>query len=293
MRNFIKVLIIFCIIIPVRLMAKEIKYKVADIPKELKENARSVIRNEEIVFELSSISSAVQKVTYAITILNKNGIDDAYFTQYYDKFTHISDIRARVYDENGEQIKRIPADAIIDHSAISGFSIYEDNRVKFIDPKVRTIPFTVEYSYEISYHGLMSYPIWNPTNYSIAIEKSSFKVLVPKDKAPLPDKVMPLTVVKEGVADIVICVEVPIKTFWPPEMERLEELTVRLPRVVVPMPPLLTGTRPVEVKFFCASVKTKEEAVKVAIFTFPPEVTVNKELLEEEETLNGLVVPLP
>jgi len=162
-------------------MAKEIKYKVADIPKELKENARSVIRNEEIVFELSSISSAVQKVTYAITILNKNGIDDAYFTQYYDKFTHISDIRARVYDENGEQIKRIPADAIIDHSAISGFSIYEDNRVKFIDPKVRTIPFTVEYSYEISYHGLMSYPIWNPTNYSIAIEKSSFKVLVPKD----------------------------------------------------------------------------------------------------------------
>jgi hypothetical protein len=52
-------------------------------------------------------------------------------------------------------------------------------------------------------------------------------------------------VVKAGVLVKVIWVEVPISTFWPPEMERLEELTVRLPKVVVPRPPLATGITPV------------------------------------------------
>jgi hypothetical protein len=177
----------FCILIfaglfvSAQLIAKEIKYKVADIPKELKENARSVIRNQETVFEVISISSALEKVTCAITVLNKNGIDDALLSLGYDKFSKISDIEARVYDANGEQVKKVPKDDIIDHSAISGFSIYEDSRVKFVDPKVRTIPFTIEYSYEISYSGIMSYPAWDPTDFNISVEKSSFKVLIPKN----------------------------------------------------------------------------------------------------------------
>ena len=39
-------------------------------------------------------------------------------------------------------------------------------------------------------------------------------------------------------------VEVPIKTFWPPVMERPEP-TVKSPRVVVPIPPLLVPITPV------------------------------------------------
>ena len=149
MRNIsIFLIVVIFVMLPKPIVAKELKYRIADIPKELKENARSVVRNEEIEFEITSNSSGVQRVTYAITILNKNGVDDANFTQFYDKFTHISDISAKIYDENGELLRRIPADKIIDHSAISGFSIYEDNRVKFIDPKFRNFPFTVEYTYE-------------------------------------------------------------------------------------------------------------------------------------------------
>lgn len=160
-------------------LAKDIKYKVSDMPKELKENARSVIRNEEIVLEVKSLSKAIVNVTYAITILNKNGLSDAYFQGFYDKFTKISEIKGRVFDENGEQIKRIPSDDILDYSAISGFSIYEDNRVKYIDPKVRNFPFTVEYSYQKSFDGLFSYPSWNPQpKFNLAVEKSSYKATV-------------------------------------------------------------------------------------------------------------------
>ena len=162
--------------------AKEIKYKFSDIPKDLKENARSIIRNNEMLFEVKSLNKATLNVTFAITILNINGLEDGYFHEFYNKFRKISGIRGRVFDENGEQLKRIPSDDILDYSAISGYSTYEDNRVKFIDPKVRNFPFTIEYSYEENFNGLFSFPPWIPQpSYNLAVERSSYKAVIPKN----------------------------------------------------------------------------------------------------------------
>ena len=52
---------------------------------------------------------------------------------------------------------------------------------------------------------------------------------------------------------------------------------------MVPVPPLETGTKPVEVKFLLASVKTKLEAVKVATLTLP-------EVMDRPEKLGEAVV---
>lgn len=46
---------------------------------------------------------------------------------------------------------------------------------------------------------------------------------------------------KEGLFDRLIWVEVPINTPWPPLIERLELLTVKEPKVVVPVPPYWTA----------------------------------------------------
>jgi transglutaminase-like putative cysteine protease len=163
------------------LSAKELKYVVADIPESLKSNANAVVRRNDVVFELCSVDKAKCTVDYVITILNKNAIDYSYLKEGYDKFLRVFNIQAIVYDANGEKVKRIPADDFIDHSYISGFSIYEDNRVKFIDPKYRTVPFTVEYHYEISYSGTFFFPDFIPSpNFGIAVEQSSFQVIVPK-----------------------------------------------------------------------------------------------------------------
>jgi hypothetical protein len=164
-----------------RTSAGEILYKASDIPKELRENARAVIRNHDEVFEVTSISKGELKVSYAITILNKNGIDDANFSENYDKFHSISGIKGRVFDENGVLIKKFSPDDIKDFSAISGFTIYDDNRVKFIDPEIRNYPFTVEYSYTVTFNGLFQYPSWIPQNgYNLSVEKSSFKAIIQK-----------------------------------------------------------------------------------------------------------------
>lgn len=121
----------------------------------------------------------------------------------------------------------------------------------------------------------------------------TIKELLFKVNVPVPDvSVSPFTVVKSGVSVKVICVEVPIKTFCPPLMFKFVP-TVKLPSVVVPMPPLETGTRPTEVKLSSASVNTKEEAVRVAMLILPEEETVNWLLSPTVNSWEGDDVPIP
>ena len=115
-----------------------------------------------------------------MTILNESGLDNAILKQYYDKFSHINSIHGVVYDRNGEKMERIERDNILDVSAISGFSTYEDNRMIYIEPQYRTIPFTVEYNYDIVYTGILDYPDYYLINdFNIAVEQANLMIIAP------------------------------------------------------------------------------------------------------------------
>lgn len=162
------------------LFAGEVLYSVSDIPASLKQNARSVIRNKELIFTVKSVKSATVKMTVAVTVLNSNGLADSYLVLMYDKYRSIGTIKGRIFDQKGNLIRRIGAEDIIDHSAIAGYSLYEDTRVRFVDPNIRNYPFTIEYIFEISYNGLFQYPEWDPQDgFNVSVEKSSFKVIMP------------------------------------------------------------------------------------------------------------------
>jgi hypothetical protein len=175
------VLLISILSILVNSEAASSKYRVADIPKNLLENAKAVLRNSEVVFEISDIDEAVLKEVFAITILNKNGLDNSVFKQIYDKFSSVRKLKATLYDQNGNVIRTGQPNSVLDIAlaAFSG-SLFEDNRVKILDPKYSSTPFTVEFTYEISYNGLLSYPSWVLyDDYNVSIEKSSFTAIVP------------------------------------------------------------------------------------------------------------------
>ncbi|WP_372756086.1 DUF3857 domain-containing protein [Labilibaculum sp.] len=177
-----KLVFLACLLISNLAFAKENKYKLADIPKNLLSNAKAIVRTESRVFEISSPKKAIEKVTYAITVLNNNGIEDAQFIEFYNKFSSVKVNSAKVFDKNGDLIKKIKSSDILDYSAISGYSLFEDSRVVYIDPECRTLPFTVEYSYEITYNGILNYPTWYANkDFNIAVEKSDFTVIAPKD----------------------------------------------------------------------------------------------------------------
>jgi hypothetical protein len=156
-------------------------YKYSDIPEDLIRNANAVVRNNEVVFELKSISRAVMKVKYAITVLNNNAIKKSEFNEFYGKFEDIHNVDWELYDKDGNQLKNRSNIKLEDYSAISGYSLFEDHRVKHVDPKYRITPFTIEYTYEISFDGLLSYPDWEVIDdYNVSVEKSSFTFVVPE-----------------------------------------------------------------------------------------------------------------
>jgi len=161
------------------LSAKELKYPVSEIPSILKENAHTVMRLYQQEVEIKSEKAVEIKVTEVRTILNKNGEDNCYFRESYDSMHKILNLRGKVYDEQGKQIRSFGTDDVIDRSSISGYSMFEDNRVKMIDPKYLTYPFTVEYSYELDQKHTFELPSWDHGEENTSYENSFFIVKVP------------------------------------------------------------------------------------------------------------------
>lgn len=172
---FSLILLSLCIIIS----AKELMYPVSEIPAALLQNAHTVMRVYKQEVEIKSEKSAVVSVTEVRTILNKNGEDNAYFSESATPIYKLSNIKGKVYNELGKQIKSLGGDDVVDHSAISGFSLYEDSRVKYIDPKTLTYPFTVEYTYDIDLKQTLFLPAWSHGSENTSHENSVFIVKTP------------------------------------------------------------------------------------------------------------------
>ena len=77
------------------------------IPKELTENANSVVRNQKIEIEIPSQKLMIIKKSKTITVLNSKGINNIDAIEYYDKSTKVKSIEAIVYDSFGKEIKKI------------------------------------------------------------------------------------------------------------------------------------------------------------------------------------------
>ncbi|MBU8892192.1 MAG: DUF3857 domain-containing protein [Bacteroidales bacterium] len=158
----------------------EKKYPIDEIPKELLQNAKAVIRKNSQHFTIKSIDNGKLEVTTAITIMNKSGLRHSLFIEGYDKFRKLKNIKGTYYDKFGDEIKKIKSDDYIDFPSIAGYSLYEDNRVIFYDPEIEDFPFTFEYSYTMEFKGFLTYPSWQIYNdYNVSIQENEFKVTIP------------------------------------------------------------------------------------------------------------------
>ncbi len=151
------------------------KYSVNDIPLKLTSGAKAVVREKVVELQVLSTSTATMKVKYAITILNHNALDLSLFNEYYDKFSEIRQLSGTLYDAQGKEVKKYSKSDFKDYSAISDYSLYESSRVKHFDPDYQIYPFTIEYSFEKRFTGLLSFPGWTPyVDYETSVQTSSF-----------------------------------------------------------------------------------------------------------------------
>lgn len=150
-------------------------YAVADIPAVLKSRADAVVRQESIVVDMQAPTKVRYLVMQAVTVFNRAGEDRARLVIYYDKNVAIRRVSGRVFSGDGLQEGKFTQRDLKDESAVSSFSLYEDNRVKHFLPAMTSYPYTVEYTYELELKQNLIIPAWRPDVYrDVAVEHSRY-----------------------------------------------------------------------------------------------------------------------
>lgn len=153
-------------------------YAVDSIPAPLKNRANAVIRESKTVVDMGSVTNVAVNITNAITVFNKSGERYAELALLYNKNISIKSAKGEIYDEFGKQIAKFSLSNFKDESAVSGFSLFEDDRVKYYIPQVNSYPYTIVYNYEIRNKQNLVIPQWKPVpGFDVSVEKSSFQFL--------------------------------------------------------------------------------------------------------------------
>ncbi|PAW94491.1 hypothetical protein CKK33_13730 [Mucilaginibacter sp. MD40] len=175
---FCCLLLAFC-----SLLAKaQDNYAVDLIPKELLPYASAVIRNQTTTVEVKDAGNTFYHIQKAITVLNSNGDDMARIVLFYDKANAIKNIKGTIYNEFGKPTGKFSEREFSDESAINGFSLYEDSRVKVYSPANGSYPYTIAYEYDIKSKQTLIVNDWEPNSQpGMAVEKSSYTFICKPD----------------------------------------------------------------------------------------------------------------
>ncbi len=162
------------------LPAQDISYSILGIPDSLLRKANEVVRTDRQVFTVESLRSGKLSCHKVVTILNEKS-DANVQVLGYDKETKIKKLEAKLYNAFGQLIREAHKSEIIDQSAISDFSIYEDNRVKALEILHSEYPYTVVFDYEMELKGMQfcTYPDWRIQDYAASVQEGSFTVSLP------------------------------------------------------------------------------------------------------------------
>ena len=158
---------------------------IGNIPDSIRQHAIAVLRYSTLRFEVSSENRAKLYHHYAVTIFNKDATPFGRLLEVYDPSNQIKKIQVKLYDENGQLIRKVPSKEIQDYSAVNGGTLYSDDRLKLYTPETQNYPYTVEYQIERQIDGLLFYPVWLPQpGYNYGVEKASFIMAVKKGLKP-------------------------------------------------------------------------------------------------------------
>lgn len=154
---------------------------VSAIPDSLKKDAYGVVRFSNTSFDYKSEKFGVEKHSVAITVLDKKGKDLADFAYSGDKFRDLSKFSAKLYDANGNLLRKFKLSDVVSTEYSS--SLATDGKYYFFESQTPAFPFTIHYEYEISWkNGIFCFPVFVPQEtYSIAVERANYQLNLPQD----------------------------------------------------------------------------------------------------------------
>lgn len=149
-------------------------------------SAFSQIHNAELVSQKTIVElkkgKLIKTLHYEIRINNRSGEKYSKITIPYSKINKIQHLKASVKDQNGNLVRTLKKDEIVDKSYISHFSFYEDNFIKEFTIRHNTFPYTIVYSYQITQSEFIDLVYWIPVlDKGIPTLHAELSVTVPDD----------------------------------------------------------------------------------------------------------------
>ncbi len=155
---------------------QEGNYSISTIPESLTKSANAVVRLDETIVKVSSAKQMEISSKRIITVLNENGNAAVNAYAYYDPSRKIKKIEAYVYDKMGKEVKKFKKNDFGDVSAVSGFSLYEDDRIKYMLYTPTNYPYTVTFTYTMQTENTAFILGWSPIeSNSVSLEKSTYE----------------------------------------------------------------------------------------------------------------------
>ncbi len=152
-------------------------YNALTVPEALQKKANAVVRYDHKHIIINDYNDMTLIKKRIVTVYNENGNSHAKTWEYYNEDTKIKKIETRVFDKFGIEIKKIKKNDFTDESAVSGGTIYSDDRVKSYTYKPINYPYTIEFVSETHYKSTSYIPIWMPLDdYFLGVEYSELKI---------------------------------------------------------------------------------------------------------------------
>lgn len=157
-------------------------FLVENIPPALLENANSVMVEEKVNVYINSLKEIETTYHAVITVLNKNGDFHLLPVVYYDNEVKVKNVELFIYDKNGEQIEKFKKRDFIDISAVSGGTLYSENRALVLDYTPKSYPYTIEFNYNTITEDTAFIPPFLPiTNFNNSVQSSEYAIHIPKE----------------------------------------------------------------------------------------------------------------
>ncbi|WP_434036947.1 DUF3857 domain-containing protein [Formosa sp. 4Alg 33] len=144
----------------------------------LAKNANVLVKTNAVEIHILNYNKMVIKTHRTVTIYNASGDSKAYAYEPYDSSTKIKTLEATVYDASGNKVKRYKEKDFNDAARADGISIYNDDRIKYLEHQSVSYPYTIDYISEVEHSMTAFLPSWSPLEaYYTSVLHTSYQII--------------------------------------------------------------------------------------------------------------------
>lgn len=157
--------------------AQNQEYQSLILDSLLSDNAKAIVRLDEMNIHLSSYDKMSYEVNQVVTVLNSKGNSFGINRIGYDKEKKIKGLDVYIYDNLGNEIDHIKRKDFEDVSINDGISLYNDDRMLVHQYTPISYPYTIALRYSVETSDTGFFPQWYfLSDYNVSVEKSRYTI---------------------------------------------------------------------------------------------------------------------